>query len=231
MGDFLIHCGDFTVFGEPHEIESFLTWFTSFPHRHKILIAGNHEAGLCPRQFNQAIELNNQVFMERHIRALEIMESFNDKVHYLENSGVELDGIKFWGSPVCGGDRMVMRRWGFFYPMREQRRKKWALIPSDTNVLITHTPPFGILDVYNNRHLGCEELLERVKQVRPRLHCFGHIHEAKGRWNDRETGTLYVNAAMEVDGKIRNKPTVFEYDGISRWQALLQQIRNRFRTV
>jgi len=96
---------------------------------------------------------------------------------YLENSGVEIDGVKFWGSPW----QPEFFNWAFNLPRGRRLAEIWALIPDDTEVLITHTPPYGILDrVDSGEHVGCEDLRRALQRVKPKVHVFGHIHEDRG---------------------------------------------------
>ena len=88
------------------------------------------------------------------------IEGLDSNVHYLCNSGIEIGGIKFYGVPMF---------------MKEQY-SNYADIPDNTDVLITHTPPYGILDFEGNVNYGSEELLQRVIAISPCLHLFGHIH-------------------------------------------------------
>jgi len=112
-------------------------------------------------------------------------------VHYLEDSGIEIDGVSFWGSPW----QPEFNHWAFNLYRGEQLAQKWALIPDDTDVLITHGPPLGILDfVPSGEHVGCEDLKNRVDQM-PSLkaHIFGHIHYSYGMV--ARNGKYFVNAA------------------------------------
>lgn len=101
-----------------------------------------------------------------------------------------MEGIKFYGSP--------WQPWYYDWAFNEQRgekiKAKWDLIPEDTDVLITHGPPMGILDkTLESGHVGCEELVKAVHRIKPKLHIFGHIHEDHGEL--RLHGTHFVNAA------------------------------------
>jgi Icc-related predicted phosphoesterase len=79
------------------------------------------------------------------------------------------------------------------------------MIPQDTDVLVTHGPPHGIGDkTFDGRHVGCEELLLRVKQIKPRVHVFGHVHESRGKFDIEDT--MFVNASTDRDGR-----TPFEF--------------------
>jgi Icc-related predicted phosphoesterase len=85
--------------------------------------------------------------------------------------------------------------WAFNLQRGPALREKWALIPEGTDVLITHGPPFGILDwTARGERVGCEDLLEAVRRVKPRLHVFGHIHEGYGE--HEQDGTRFVNASI-----------------------------------
>lgn len=171
-GDILIHSGDFSGRGRVDEVQRFMDWFGRRPHRHKVLIAGNHDflAEKDPTAFAQMIP---------------------DNVTYLNDSGVEIEGLKIWGSPI--------QPWFFDWAFNRQRgaeiAKHWALIPEDTDILVTHGPPYGILDKTDDGKLvGCEELIKVVERIRPKVHVFGHIHEAHGSLV--KDGTHFVNASV-----------------------------------
>lgn len=178
--DTVIHCGDFCTSGQPADARFFLRWFCRLPHRNKILIAGNHD--LC---------------MEKHSRLMRAEMPAN--IHYLEDSGVEIDGHYFWGSPVTP----EFFNWAFNRKRGEEIAKHWAAIPAKTDVLITHGPPAGILDggaVLKiadgafQEPIGDLDLLFRVHEVRPYFHCFGHVHRGYGQRGVRSTH--FVNAAI-----------------------------------
>lgn len=141
--DVVVHSGDFTMAGSEAEAIDFLEWFCDLPHRHKIFICGNHDECLYDAT----------------------IDGLDNNVYYLCNSGVEIEGVKFYGVPMFMADCVT-----------EQQNRHYAAIPSDTDVLITHAPPYGILDFDDNINYGSEELLLRVSTVSPRLHLFGHIH-------------------------------------------------------
>jgi len=168
-GDILIHAGDITMSGTLHEIELFDQFLSQQPHRHKIVIAGNHD--VC--------------FESRPDEARRLIKH----AVYLQDTGIEIDGVKFWGTPW----QPWFMDMAFNVASNSGRRARWNLIPRDTHVLITHTPPRSILDLTSlGENVGCEELALAVKKLGPRLHVFGHIHEAYGI---RAIGdTTYINA-------------------------------------
>jgi Icc-related predicted phosphoesterase len=170
-GDILIHCGDFCSAGTMPEVEQFRKDFQALPHKHKIVVAGNHD---WPFQREQ--DAARQAF---------------NQFTYLEDEGTEVDGLKLYGSPW----QPAFGRWAFNLPRKSaELADKWRRIPDDVDVLITHGPPHGILDrVKFGTRVGCEHLRERVDKVQPRVHCFGHIHEAYGQ--EQHGDTLFVNAA------------------------------------
>ena len=111
------------------------------------------------------------------------LDGLDDNVHYLCGSGVEIGGLKFWGVPMFMEDCVS-----------GHQEQLFASIPEDTDVLVTHTPPYGILDKDGDILYGSTELLHRVRTVRPRAHLFGHIHRAYGVINDGTT--VFSNAAI-----------------------------------
>jgi predicted phosphohydrolase len=160
-GDVLVHAGDATSTGTLPEVSQFLAWFSSQPHLHKVFIAGNHD----------------WLFARDQGLAAMLLAEHPDLV-YLQDAGIELDGIRFWGSPW----QPAFCDWAFNLPRRGPGlRAVWNKIPLGTDVLITHGPPHGALDqVRAGEHLGCEELKLRLAAVKPRLHVFGHIHDGYG---------------------------------------------------
>ena len=160
-GDVIVHSGDFTMMGTEGEALDFMEWFCDLPHRHKVFIAGNHD------------------FCLRGAR----LEGLDENCHYLCNSGVQIDGVKFYGVPMFFEDAINRRA-----------ENDFMNIPPDTDVLVTHTPPYGILDRDAGILYGSRELLEKVRSARPRLHLFGHIHKAHGTIDDGST--VFSNAAI-----------------------------------
>jgi len=191
-GDVLVCAGDITFRGTALEIVPMLTFLGEQPHKHKILIAGNHD-WLFERNPEFAKEL-----CEQH------------GITYLEDSGVEIDGVKFWGSPV----QPEFCDWAFnrsinddmYHSRYPHIKPHWDMIPEDTDVLITHGPPSGILDrTQEGRHVGCPHLLKRIEEVKPKLHISGHIHEGYGKQQGEHT--LFVNASIcTLKYKPINKP-------------------------
>jgi Icc-related predicted phosphoesterase len=159
-GDVFICAGDITEFNrsKQHYID-FNDWLGTLPHPYKLIIAGNHD----------------ELFQKNPEQA----RGYITNGTYLEDDEITIDGVKFYGSPW----QKWFYDWAFNLPPGSNYLKeKWAAIPDDTDVLITHSPPFKILDTdISGESLGCELLTERIFEVQPKLHVFGHIHASCGR--------------------------------------------------
>ena len=171
-GDILVHGGDCTKHGSLEDVEDFNHWLGTLPHKHKVVIAGNHDFCFQHDPAEARARLTNAT--------------------YLEDSGCEIGGLTFHGSPWTP----VFWDWAFMLS-EEELAAKWALIPKGVDVLVTHGPPFGVLDWTNREeHAGSATLLDRLDEANPRLHVFGHIHEAAGR--TEFGGTVFVNASTQM---------------------------------
>ncbi len=187
-GDVLVHAGDLLRGGTLEELAGVAAWIASLPHRHKIIVAGNHD--WC--------------FLNERAAAVAML---GDAV-YLEDAAHEIDGVKFWGSPW----QPAYNDWAYNLPRGAPLAAKWALIPVGVDVLITHGPPHGFGDSGPTfGRAGCEDLLHRVRQVRPALHLFGHIHQDGGLFRDRDTA--FVNVTT---WECERKPTVIDFDPITK---------------
>lgn len=187
-GDVLLFAGDLSNHGQPNDVSEFDDWLSTLPHPHKLLICGNHDF-----HFER-----DSADARRRIR----------HAIYLQDCGAEVAGLKVWGSPW----QPRFFDWAFNLDRGPELAAKWALIPDDTDVLITHGPPAGILDhTRRGDPAGCADLLERVSVVKPKLHLFGHIHEAAGVMQTPDT--LFVNASIGT-GRYGGNPVVVTWDGV-----------------
>ena len=187
--DILIHAGDISKYGDESQVVDFLHWFSALPHKHKIFIAGNHD------------------FFFENKREVFIRTVIPDNVIYLNDSGCEINGIRIWGSPVTP----EFMNWAFNRKRGTEIQQHWNKIPENTDILITHGPPAGILDTTTNfQKTGCEDLLNTVLKIRPAFHIFGHIHEAHGIIT--QASTTFVNAAiLDEKYRIKNKPIMIDF--------------------
>ena len=173
-GDVLIHAGDCLGAGTLGDVENLNDWVGTLPHQYKIVIAGNHDAA-----FQETPDLAR--------------EALTNAI-YLEDSGIEIEGIRFWGSPWAP----TFMTWVFMLERGEPLFQKWQLIPEDTDVLITHGPPKGIGDEvtvgFKCQNVGCVDLLARIHHLSLKAHIFGHIHEGYGEY--RIAQTKLINASI-----------------------------------
>ncbi len=184
-GDVFVHAGDLCRRGDLDELDRAVAWIAALPHRHKVIVAGNHD----------------WAFVENPEEARARLAAF----HYLEDAGLELEGLRFWGSPW----QPAFNDWAFNLPRGEPLAAKWRQIPHDIDVLITHGPPEGIGDRSGMaQRAGCADLRARVAEIVPRLHLFGHIHQDGGLW--REGATVFANVTT---WECERRPTVIDIDG------------------
>lgn len=193
-GDILIHAGDFTHTGKPKEYTKFLEWYSKQPHKHKLLICGNHE-----KEISEETEKFQIICKHYDVKLI------HDQIY-------EIEGIKFFGQPRTPR----FHNWGWMYERGEEAEKVWSQLPYEIDVLVCHGPPFGFGDqtpvsrfmpeIINNA--GCEAQLNKLKQIKPKLVICGHIHYSYGI-HLTDFGTLVVNAASCTEGyKPLNKPIV-----------------------
>lgn len=187
-GDVLIHAGDLTRHGTLEDVREFNDFLGTLPHPNKIVIAGNHD--FCFENDRKACQeiLTNCI--------------------YLQDQEVIIDGVKFYGSPW----QPWFYDWAFNLERGPEIRAKWDLIPEDTDVLITHGPPYEIGDLTTrNEHTGCQDLLEVVEKIKPTVHIFGHIHEGYGITSNETTTFLNASVCDQLY-RLVNPPIVFEYE-------------------
>lgn len=186
--DIIVHAGDFSGYGSENALRKFLKWYGNLNYEHKIFIAGNHD-WIFERDRSWGIQLVNR-YSKKY-----------SKIHYLEDNGVELMGVKFYGTPV----NRPFFDWAFNRP-EEKMAQHWAAIPDDTDVLITHNPPYMIKDFSSGgseEHCGSPSLYREVtERIKPDIHVFGHIHEQYGVSYIGET--TFINASNGY--KLENPP-------------------------
>ena len=176
--DTFIFAGDFSNWGEFIDIQHAAMAMANLPYQHKLVIAGNHDMK-CDGNYH----MTKQIFSDNGIT-------------YCENELIELDGIKIYLSPYA----TKVGFWKFGVHDGDESKRMWAKIPEDIDILVTHGPPFGVLDNPTEKY-GNRQLLSRVTTIQPEYHIFGHIHEEGGRqyYIGR---TTFANVCME--------PFVFE---------------------
>jgi Icc-related predicted phosphoesterase len=188
-GDVLIHCGDFCdgFNNDGAHLASIDDWFLRQEFDQIYCVGGNHDFAAQERHANGIPVFENAIFLQ-------------DQKHVF-------GGITFYGTPWLPD----LSGWAYYLP-ENKRRGKWSLIPNDVNILITHTPPFGILDSPRaGGNVGCSYLRSRVREIAPKLHCFGHVHASAGRLVEEKT--TFVNASV-IDSNyvVRHKPKVIDVE-------------------
>lgn len=222
-GDLLIHSGDISSIGREKEVERFINWFNGIDnYTNKIFIAGNHDLSFD----SEILFRNKSEYFDRvqydglasvgKPQWLDILlnSELNSNVFYLENSFVEFDGIKIWGSPISPS---FGYGWAFNKDRGNDIAAVWNSIPTDTDIVITHSPIYGYRDktyrTYEN--VGCADLLHKLNEVKPHLHFSGHIHEdygyvpiQYGDWN----GYAFNGCTCNLSYDPINEPISFDYD-------------------
>ena len=175
-GDVLIHAGDLVAIGrDPERYKRMGNQLRRFPHRYKLVVPGNHD----------------HLFLEDLEAA---KAALGTGISVLFDSSIEIEGKLFYGTPWL---HWVEGKYTF---ETQDSEAKWEMIPENTDVLITHSPPYGIFDLSakSGEHIGSVELRKHVlERVRPQVHVFGHNHM---EWGQEEIeGVKFVNAAMVDD--------------------------------
>ena len=197
-GDILVHAGDLTGRGYITEIENFMKWYDNINNYDtKVFIAGNHDLGFE----------NDNEKVKGLLTGYKTIEYLQDDLLMVGDDYDKM--VKIWGTPW----QPEFHNWAYNLPRGEKLKEKWDMIPTNTDILITHGPPFGKLDYvpYDGVNVGCEELMKRVEQIKPKIHVFGHIHEGYGYVFDGTTH--FINAAV-LNGRyeFRNKPITVDWD-------------------
>jgi Icc-related predicted phosphoesterase len=156
-GDLLIVAGDLTATDKGYQYNLFRDWLTKQNYKSKIIIAGNHDNLIANGRWK-----------------IDPPEDFE----YLCDSGTQFEGMKIWGTPWTKTfEGMNPHCKAFTCDTEEQLDSKFSLIPDDIDILITHSPPYGIFDKCQNGHVGSESLKKHMFRIKMKLIVFGHIHE------------------------------------------------------
>jgi len=189
--DILIHAGDATGRGTLQEITSFLFWFSQQPAKHKVLCFGNHD-----------------FLPETNPTLTRMLLSEHPSITYIENSEATVMGLRIWGSPWTPR----FYDWAFNADP-DKLIEVWNSIPEGIDILVTHGPPFGILDeTEEGVKAGCNILLHEIQnRIKPKYHISGHIHEGYG--TKVVDGITFVNASS-CDRRYRpvNRPIILEIE-------------------
>lgn len=199
--DCIIHAGDISTRGYANEVKDFLMWFGSLPYKYKIFIAGNHDFLFedCPGDAQKLIDEVNKFYYDYH---------FNEQgIIYLKDSMIEIEGIKIWGSPI----QPTFYNWAFNRDRGPHIKFHWDLIPEGMDIVVTHGPVYGHVDLLpnNKERVGCEDLRDKIELIKPKVHICGHIHCAYGVEETPET--KFINASTANESYLMvNEPIEFE---------------------
>lgn len=195
--DILIHTGDDDI-NFIKDAVNLNRWFKEQPARLKIFVPGNHD-WLFEKDYNIGV-------------------SSLDEATVLIDKGIEFEGVKIYGTPY----QPNFCDWAFNLPRDgKELQAKWDLIPSGIDILLTHTPPYGILDYIpdQDKSVGCKLLLDSLERIKPKFHLFGHIHESYGEdilyWYENvkftgKTTKFYNSALLNDEYQLVNKPQIFK---------------------
>lgn len=200
-GDILIHSGDGLLFGDLNEIHRFAAWFAEQDYKVKIFVPGNHD-----KVFQDMSEL-----CEAMMKKVGVTVLINRAID-LRTQGYPLN---IWGSPYTP----EFNNWSFMLP-EHKLEALWDTIPRDTDIVVTHGPPYSVLDNCRNpddnivEYAGSESLLYAIQRIKPRFHLFGHIHVARGTcYATLDTPTHFFNSSLVNDElNVVSEPTYLEYE-------------------
>lgn len=199
--DLLIFCGDCSGRGYEWEIVDFMDWFSDQPAKEKVMISGNHDFFFDIEFRSKNPRSSREESPEEQLSR--ILRNYPD-IHYLNDSSIELYGLKIWGSPITPW----FHNWAFNRYRSQGKdyvaggiKQHWNKIPNDTDILVVHGPPRGKGDLIVNKfrrsgenpNVGCDDLMDAIKRVQPKIVCFGHIHEGYGVIE--EDNITYINAS------------------------------------
>jgi len=177
-GDVLVLAGDLTSHGTAANVDKLSRWLIRIATDFKavIVVAGNHDWWFQERGSSHGSRYG---YWREH------------NIYYLEDDGVTIEGVRFWGSPWTP----QFYNWAFMDD-DDNLRDHFKLIPNDTDVLVTHGPMLGILDLTERGpNAGSFQLAMAIGRVQPKVHIFGHIHEAYGFHKDPDFPTRFYNVA------------------------------------
>ena len=191
--DMVIHSGDCSNPRDPYnnepEVRNFIDWYSKLDIPTKIYVAGNHDSSIEKKLVSTS-------------------DFYTNGIIYLEDDFIHIDGLKIHGSPMTPN----FGNWSFM-KSRDKLDKHWSRsIDDDVDILITHGPPKGILDISEDRNrnlenCGCNALKRHIiTRIKPKLMLFGHIHNNKeiinaGTMKLSICDTIFSNGSVVTDGR------------------------------
>ena len=213
-GEVLIHAGDLTGNGGRKQTEAAMRWIGEQAQKFEwvVFVGGNHDWFV----YHLSREMGANAVRE-------FVRPYGENIIYLENELATVAGANIYGSPV----QPTFCDWAWNYRRGAEIRKVWDKIPLNVDMLITHGPPFQVLDWVGKQRVGCEDLRAALDRVKPKVHVFGHIHAAHGK---AKAFTHYKTAKCEISCPVvdcynaavvgedyrldpKHHPWVLEWDG------------------
>lgn len=186
-GDVLVHAGDFTKKGTELEVMEFARVLRGMPHKYKVVVAGNHDTPFDVKNYERILSRQRNPNPCNPFAVKLLLNQF----FYLEDSFVEIGGYKIWGTPWSQQHYIG----AFNSKDKEFLRDKFMQIPNGMDIIVSHSPPYGILDITrDNKSVGSLSLAQVVERIKPKVHIFGHIHESHGY--TCVDGITYINASV-----------------------------------
>lgn len=187
--DILIFAGDMTHCRTARDVSNFNSFLGCLPHKHKIVVGGNHDHRLARDPVKAKVQFTEAV--------------------YLLDEFIVISGITIYGAPwqplfnarACDA---------FALPRGKALKEKWDMIPPGVNILVTHTPPAGILDQDGPVSHGCSDLAAAVDLLKPKYHIFGHMHSHHGMI--RHGSTSYINCNVQGKNGALRSALLLDYD-------------------
>lgn len=186
-GDLLIVAGDLTAREGTSEQMEFLSWVQNQKYTSKVFIAGNHDNWLTGLSHDKFSLFGVTYLCDSGTEFTYYIDGLPDEDEKFLPSGKRT--LKIWGSPWTLTFPGINPNCTAFTGDEELLTEKFALIPGDIDILVTHGPPCMIMDEVkwydfdHNSHIenvGSKSLSKRVHGINPKLHIFGHIHERYG---------------------------------------------------
>ncbi|OHS94036.1 Metallophosphoesterase MPPED2 [Tritrichomonas foetus] len=203
--DIALFAGDFSNLGSFSDTQNFISFFSSLPCTYKVMIAGNHELTFDVERRHDIIDRFISHHPNENVDSIKQLILESEQIIYLEDSMIELMGVKIYGSPYSP----FFCNWAF--PTFDQEKgSRWKKISNECDVLLVHGPPKKILDLSTrNVHCGCPYLGKMIKKINPALCVFGHIHETYGLVKKGKTTFANVST-LNVRYEVTNKPMIFD---------------------
>ena len=193
--DMVIHSGDCSNPSNPYlnepEVRNFIEWYASLPIKHKIFVAGNHDTSIEKRLVTPKDFTSNGIV-------------------YLENESTNIEGLNIWGTPITPA-------FGVGWAWNRRRDKMdtlWKSIPENIDIVVSHGPPKGVLDLSYDRDnnlefCGCNAMKKNMLRLQPKAVLFGHIHNFQditnaGTMKVYGCNTIFSNGSCAHDGKFMN---------------------------